>query len=62
MVAPFGVDVPQEAVDDLRERLERARWPVDGYAGVDGDGGGLDPGVHARAGGLLAEPVQLAGQ
>jgi pimeloyl-ACP methyl ester carboxylesterase len=26
-VRPFRVDVPQRAVDDLRERLHRTRWP-----------------------------------
>lgn len=27
MIEPFLVDIPQEALDDLRERLERTRWP-----------------------------------
>jgi epoxide hydrolase len=28
-VSPFRVEVPQEDVDDLRDRLLRTRWPVD---------------------------------
>ena len=28
-VTPFRVDVPQEEVDDLAERLRRTRWPVE---------------------------------
>ncbi len=27
-VTPFRVDVPQEEVDDLADRLRRTRWPV----------------------------------
>lgn len=34
-VVPFRIDVPQEALDDLAERLRRTRWtgdaPADGY-------------------------------
>jgi epoxide hydrolase len=26
---PFRLDVPQADLDDLRERLERTRWPDD---------------------------------
>ena len=26
-IAPFVVDIPQAALDDLRERLIRTRWP-----------------------------------
>jgi len=27
MIEGFRIDVPQDAVDDLRNRLERVRWP-----------------------------------
>ena len=26
-VSPYKIDVPQEVIDDLRERLQRTRWP-----------------------------------
>jgi Epoxide hydrolase N terminus len=26
-IRPFGVDIPDEALDDLRRRLALARWP-----------------------------------
>ncbi|HEY9109742.1 MAG TPA: epoxide hydrolase N-terminal domain-containing protein [Roseateles sp.] len=26
-VRPFRIDIPQAAVDDLRQRLRQARWP-----------------------------------
>jgi microsomal epoxide hydrolase len=28
-IEPFRIDIPQDALDDLHERLERARFPVD---------------------------------
>jgi pimeloyl-ACP methyl ester carboxylesterase len=28
-IQPFKVDIPQETLEDLRERLERTRWPDD---------------------------------
>ena len=36
--APFRVDVPQDAIADLRERLGRTRWPdqIDGYGWQQG--------------------------
>jgi pimeloyl-ACP methyl ester carboxylesterase len=27
-IIPFRIDIPQEQLDDLRERLDRTRWPV----------------------------------
>lgn len=36
---PFRVDVPQSDIDDLRARVERARWPE---AGLDGQGIAID--------------------
>jgi hypothetical protein len=27
-IAPFKVDVPQAALDDLKERLANTRWPA----------------------------------
>ncbi|MGV2794655.1 epoxide hydrolase, partial [Clostridium perfringens] len=26
-IHPFLIDIPQQALDDLRDRLERTRWP-----------------------------------
>ncbi len=26
-VSPYKIDVPQEVIDDLWERLHRTRWP-----------------------------------
>src|SRR2546430_2896717 len=37
-VAPFRIDVPQEDLDDLRDRLARTRWP-DQLPGVGWDYG-----------------------
>jgi HAMP domain-containing protein len=38
---PFRVEIPQEALDDLRDRLDRVRWTteVPGPGGVRGAGG-----------------------
>jgi pimeloyl-ACP methyl ester carboxylesterase len=27
-ISPFRIDIPQEQLDDLRDRLDRVRWPV----------------------------------
>ncbi|GAA4690054.1 epoxide hydrolase family protein [Phytohabitans rumicis] len=45
-VTPFRIDVPQEAVDDLRDRIAATRWPAEPY------GGGWSRGVP---GGYLRE-------
>jgi microsomal epoxide hydrolase len=37
-IRPFRVDVPQAELDDLRDRLDRTRWPDD-YEGVGWDYG-----------------------
>jgi epoxide hydrolase len=37
-IEPFRIDIAQSAVDDLRERLARVRWPDD-PAGTDGERG-----------------------
>jgi epoxide hydrolase len=34
----FRIDIPEAQLDDLRERLERTRWP-DELPGVGGRGG-----------------------
>ena len=26
-ISPFRIEVPQDTLDDLRERLRRTRWP-----------------------------------
>ena len=51
-IQPFTIDIAQSALDDLRERLARARWPDE----VEGAGWdyGTNPGYRKRAGGLLA--------
>ena len=28
-IRPFRIDIPQVALDDLRERLARTRWPAE---------------------------------
>lgn len=33
-IEPFEINIPQQALDDLQERLERTRWPDDFTAGV----------------------------
>ena len=33
-ITPFHLDVPQDQIDDLRDRLDRTRWP----AALPGDG------------------------
>src|SRR5437660_3376962 len=37
-IRPFRIDIPQTAVDDLRDRLARTRWP-DELPGVGWDYG-----------------------
>jgi Epoxide hydrolase N terminus len=32
-ITPFRIDFPEAAIDDLRERLRRTRWPEPGTAG-----------------------------
>ena len=27
-VLPFRIDIPQDDLDDLRDRLARTRWPI----------------------------------
>ncbi len=36
-IEPFEISVPQEVLEDLQERLKRARWPDE--EGVGGDQG-----------------------
>lgn len=35
-ISPFRIDIPQAALDDLKERLSRTRWP-DELPGVVGE-------------------------
>ena len=28
-IRPFRIDIPQEGLDDLKERLGRTRWPYE---------------------------------
>lgn len=37
-IRPFRIDIPQDTIDDLRDRLARTRWP-DELAGVGWDYG-----------------------
>jgi hypothetical protein len=48
-ILPFHVDVPQEALADLRRRIEATRWPD---AETVGDEGEADP----HAGRLIRSP------
>jgi hypothetical protein len=52
-VERFTLQVPQATLDDLQERLARARWPD--RAGRTGLAGRHQPGLPARAGRLVAQ-------
>ena len=45
-IRPFRIDIPQADLDDLRDRLDRTRWPDE----LPGDGGlRRPPGVRPRS-------------
>ena len=56
-IRPFKIDVSQEVLDDLWERLVRVRWPRNPRVGM-----GLwhEPRPHEGIGGLLTEHLRLA--
>ena len=57
-IRPFTIDIPQSQLDDLKDRLERARWPDE----LPGDGGlRRAPGLRPRPRRPLADELRLAG-
>ena len=57
-IRPFRIDIPQADLDDLRDRLDRTRWP-DELPGV-GWTRGVPLGYLQGAGRLLGRRLRLA--
>ena len=57
-IRPFQIDVPQEAVDDMRRRIAATRWPE--RETVTDDSQGVPLATDAGARPLLGDGLRLA--